>query len=889
MRLFNKFVESKKEPLNKNDIWFDGYVFKIYKEEGWRTITLTKEAIDRIVEYSKSLDIYVMVDVLPDSGEDGKIYVLQTIEGDNAVKLEEYIWKNNGWKFVDNFNSVSLVLDTELSETSENPVQNKVVTAVLNEHTEKLNTIDGLRYFGAILEGDSREEIVWDRTSGTATIEAQEIAMTHLVYPTFTADYQVFYNVISKNDLLSKGGIDLTAGNRGAIGRVNASVKKGVITLTLQGTGRIYDYPWYAVAFTNGVVPIPEAFIPKEVVREETLEQYVSEIKLGDFEAEVVDVKLSKKQNKLESGKTIKTINGEPLLGGGDIKIEGKNYDAELAARNVGAVDVEGDPEAPEVIPQGASMTPITYADLVSLRDNGGLVAGSYYRITDYITTTAQENTQSAVHPFDIIVLALSENTLAEEAYAIQSARDTDGYFANSNLAAWKLWYSLDNDTERFAWALDESNTYVVCEGDDIPNEVRNFIVKVNAKDDDAFVGDIKVLYVYDLADDTQIYFAEDGYIYNEGEINIGHYSIKNGKGVIYRMIDEWNNDLPYDFKNIMFVRYELEAPEEYIAEGNDSLWMQQLCNNVRVMFDEGVRSFVWAGIADEDKYWEDDMSQILSHTTGENFAFFTFNTDEDTDASLSGSIRNNKMQLSQTLPNNVFFGNYCYSNSFGNYCISNSFGNGYYSNSFGDSCYSNSFGNGYYSNSFGNDCSSNSFGNYCSYNSFGNYCYSNSFGNDCNFNSFGNYCYYNSFGNGCYSNSFGNYCISNSFGNYCNSNSFGNGCNYNSFGNECNSNSFGNDCSSNSFGNSSQSNKLKAYYRYITFEEGVQYVTLLNETEGDYENQVQNYRVANGTHGEDGNPLIVDVTRNMGCETFIGMDSNDELKVFCLADLLNL
>ena len=409
-------------------------------------------------------------------------------------------------------------------------------------------------------------------------------------------------------------------------------------------------------------------------------------------------------------------------------------------------------------------MISVTYAELVTLRDNGELVAGMQYRITDFVTTTAQENTRSAGHQFDVIVTADNANTLNEIARACLYEGDTYFSEAGANLAAWKIWYSLDNNTDRFAWA------------------------------------------------DTE-----------------------NGKGVIYRMIDEWNNDLPYDFKNIMFVRYELEAPEEYIAEGNDSLWMQQLCNNVRAVFDEGVRSFVWAGIADEDKYWEDDMSQILSHTTGENFAFFTFNTDEDTDASLSGGIHDNKMQLSQTLPNNVFFGNYC------NY------------------------------NSFGNDCNYNSFGNYCNYNSFGNSCYSNSFGNDCNYNSFGNSCY------------------SNSFGNSYNYNSFGNSCYSNSFGNDCNSNSFGNSCYSNSFGNSSQSNELKAYYRYITFGEGVQFVTLQNETEGDYENQVQNYRVANGTHGEDGNPLVVDVTRDMGCETFIGMDSNDELKVFCLADLLNL
>lgn len=57
---------------------------------------------------------------------------------------------------------------------------------------------------------------------------------------------------------------------------------------------------------------------------------------------------LGEKQEQLVSGENIKTINGESLLGEGDIKIEGKNYDSELAARNVGAVDVEGDTEAPD-------------------------------------------------------------------------------------------------------------------------------------------------------------------------------------------------------------------------------------------------------------------------------------------------------------------------------------------------------------------------------------------------------------------------------------------------------------------------------------------------------------------------------------------------------------
>ena len=109
----------------------------------------------------------------------------------------------------------------------------------------------------------------------------------------------------------------------------------------------------------------------------------------------------------------------------------------------------------------------ITYDELVSLRDKNELIAGSFYRITDYITTTSEADTKSAEHPFDIIVVALNENTLSEEAYAIQSERDVDGYFSNCNLAAWKIKYCLDNDTSKFKWAfnIDIPYTYDETEG----------------------------------------------------------------------------------------------------------------------------------------------------------------------------------------------------------------------------------------------------------------------------------------------------------------------------------------------------------------------------------------------------------------------------------------
>ena len=46
----------------------------------------------------------------------------------------------------------------------------------------------------------------------------------------------------------------------------------------------------------------------------------------------------------------------------------------------------------------------ITWSALVNLRDSGQLVPGQSYRITDYVTTTTQTDTQSAGNVFDIIV-----------------------------------------------------------------------------------------------------------------------------------------------------------------------------------------------------------------------------------------------------------------------------------------------------------------------------------------------------------------------------------------------------------------------------------------------------------------------------------------------------
>jgi hypothetical protein len=53
------------------------------------------------------------------------------------------------------------------------------------------------------------------------------------------------------------------------------------------------------------------------------------------------------------------------------------------------------------------------------------MLVGRYYRITDYVTTTSMENTISAGHAFDLIVLATSSDCINENAYAVWHSGDS--------------------------------------------------------------------------------------------------------------------------------------------------------------------------------------------------------------------------------------------------------------------------------------------------------------------------------------------------------------------------------------------------------------------------------------------------------------------------------
>lgn len=110
------------------------------------------------------------------------------------------------------------------------------------------------------------------------------------------------------------------------------------------------------------------------------------------------------------------------------------------------------------------NMQQVTYSELVELRNNGELVSGKYYRITDYVATANSESIYTPTNiPLDIIVMALTEDTLCQEGYAVKRS----GYNYSSAInyefkTTIKVYYTLDNDIDNFEWADTENGKGVI-------------------------------------------------------------------------------------------------------------------------------------------------------------------------------------------------------------------------------------------------------------------------------------------------------------------------------------------------------------------------------------------------------------------------------------------
>lgn len=151
IKIFNKILWGIKPPENRSDIWFDGEVFKIYRKGEWEAITIEIDTATKIADILKDIDsvyqtkltegegilledskisvrrMFQVVEELPETGEYNTIYLL--VKGDK--ELGSYTYINNKWVGIASNNTPTITVDTDLSPTSTNPVENRIITETI--------------------------------------------------------------------------------------------------------------------------------------------------------------------------------------------------------------------------------------------------------------------------------------------------------------------------------------------------------------------------------------------------------------------------------------------------------------------------------------------------------------------------------------------------------------------------------------------------------------------------------------------------------------------------------------------------------------------------------------------------------------------------------------
>jgi len=227
-------------------------------------------------------------------------------------------------------------------------------------------------------------------------------------------------------------------------------------------------------------------------------------------------------------------------------------------------------------------------------------------------------------------------------------------------------------------------------------------------------------------------------YCLDNDKDRFGWADATNGKGVIYYMKDEFFNECPYDFKNILFTKSE-QYTNAYTfnyrgSDGNKdaSIWKNSNC------FANIIKRRGSIG------HWELNFNVIYTNTSGFS-SFCNFFGRRSYDNTLSSECSFN---IISEECNNNFLGTYCTNNFFGAACRTNTFTSFCSYNTLGANCSFNLFDTetnnnvleyGANNNTIARNSRYNVLGKYCSFNSLGRFSRHNIFGNNCSYISFGN------------------------------------------------------------------------------------------------------------------------------------------------------
>lgn len=229
----------------------------------------------------------------------------------------------------------TITVDAKLSETSENPVQNKVITAALN---------------GKQAAGDYALKSEAATKSELALTNAE---LEHKADKTSVYTIQEVDNKLAAKQATLIQGTNITLSEPDAEGKVTISASQpditGLATKTevTEGLATKLDTSVYngekADFALKSEIPDTSGLATKEEISDmetktNAASTYATIQSVEDVSGEVATLSTDKQDN-LVSGTNIKTINGETILGSGDIEISsGGSVDTEMSDTSENAV-----------------------------------------------------------------------------------------------------------------------------------------------------------------------------------------------------------------------------------------------------------------------------------------------------------------------------------------------------------------------------------------------------------------------------------------------------------------------------------------------------------------------------------------------------------------------
>ena len=131
------------------------------------TLSLAKAYTDKIKEQLSVRFTPKIVESLPTLGQNNILYLVLKENGQEEGNIyDEYIWIDNKYNFIGS-TDISFDVDAELSDTSENPVQNKTIKAALGDKVDK---IEGYRMI-SLDEASKLESLIAGEGGNVPNIE----------------------------------------------------------------------------------------------------------------------------------------------------------------------------------------------------------------------------------------------------------------------------------------------------------------------------------------------------------------------------------------------------------------------------------------------------------------------------------------------------------------------------------------------------------------------------------------------------------------------------------------------------------------------------------------------------------------------------------------------